>query len=1097
MGWYEFLPKLLNMSMTASLVILAVLIVRLLLKKAPKVCSYGLWAVVLFRLLCPVSFASEFSLLGALQVPVEDGAAEYIPVNIVHMENPQVTLPSLGKWTDEAAKHAEHLATDGKSGAASEGALAVEQGDIAQASTSENAGKADVQENNMQTNVVQPDKVKPQSTGMQDAMDGSEQLGADPLEFPITVGTYIWGLGAMVLVCYNLVQLWRLRDRLEIAEPLQGNIYLADHIDTAFVMGLVRPRIYLPSGLREQERDYIILHEQYHIRRCDHVVKVLSFVALCIHWFNPLVWLAFLLANKDMEMSCDEAVMKQMGRDIRAEYASSLLQFATGKRLIAGAPLAFGEGDTKARVKNVMGYKKPTFWLVLAAVLVCVVVGLCLMANPKEENHQSLPLGKTFGCGLRTYNGTGDYFNPEGELFFYITKDGHLMGKGMLHPALETRGWVDLGSLEEVKLTAKNYDYYFQNVGTYEKYEIDKIKQGSTYRYRVEKAWQVIGDEEDLLAWNYYLLYLENGTWGMVCWDAVGEYGAVKWMIDLEEIESEPVEMQVGVTYRTIDCLYMNPASSFLAIGGDNGYLYRVEEDAFVEVSKSTGKETRIEIEQWTWQEFPYTDEEWAAMYWPFERDMKVSEIYEEMLYMPLDNRDCLMKMDEQLWLVTISNDYRRDLSYLWSIYVLAPVDGSSIEESLTMQESTVVEEGAGQDSSGKSDIEIIPTSYDLTVGTTYRTSEWVEWSIFMPIAPLNGDSGYLYEVTEQEFIIRNKVYGSEEHIPVAQWGWQELPYTEDEWSILAMGNRLENIRSDYTEVLYQPLSEDWFILRVDGILLLVQMEEVREQKQMGEIFTLVPDSQRENTHFIRKEYEKYYEECPEGVYPAEAWLDAEGGLTTPFDWSERGELSLAENRVGYYIPWEAMDQVGTAELLATVVEWRHFGSYKNFNYMGDYFHSVCSRFNAMEEVLKRQDMAKALFAEYKTDTFPMLRSLGNEKEQEAYDSKAWFAIEKIATMEALLASNLAFDQMDEAMKQEVLAEALKKVEQRQSGRFQCGYKSANGEIHLSEFPSGFFAYILEQEERSGSKWYWYLVETGETELVEKLDGLSVHQCWP
>ena len=150
-----------------------------------------------------------------------------------------------------------------------------------------------------------------------------------------------------------------------------------------------------------------------------------------------------------------------------------------------------------------------------------------------------------------------------------------------------------------------------------------------------------------------------------------------------------------------------------------------------------------------------------------------------------------------------------------------------------------------------------------------------------------------------------------------------------------------------------------------------------------------------------------------------------------------------------------------------------------------------------MEEVLKRQDMAKALFAEYKTDTFPMLRSFGNEKEQEAYDSEARFAIEKIATMEALLASNLAFDRMDEEMKQQVLAEALKKVEQRQSGRFQCGYKSADGEILLSEFPSGFFAYILEQEERSGSKWYRYLAETGETELVEKLEGLSVHQCWP
>ena len=1020
--------------------------------------------------------------------------------------------------------------SQGESGTASEGDWAVEQGNTVQSGTQESATSVDTE----QTGITGEATGNGQhSTGRQDITDvsgsersegemvgdagnvrgsllekaeafinsrlsqGSEQLGADPLEAPITIATYIWGLGALTLVFYNMVRLARLHEKLLVAESLRDNIYLADYIGSPFVMGLVCPKIYLPSDLKEQERGYIILHEQYHIRRGDHVVKVLSFAALCIHWFNPLVWLAFLLANKDMEMSCDEAVMRQIGQDIRAEYAGSLLQFATGKRLIAGAPLAFGEGDTKARVKNVMGYKKPAFWLISVAVIVCVVVGLCLVANPKEENHQPLPLGKTFGCALRTYNGTGHYFNPEGEQFFYITKDGHLMGKGMLHPALEIIGWVDLGLLEEVKLTAKNYDYYFRTGGTYEKYEIDRIMQGSTYRYRVEKAWQVIGDEEDPLAWNYYLLYLENGTWGMACWDANGEDGAIKWMVDLEEIEPEPVDVHVGTTYRTKDCLYMNALSSFLPMGGDNGYLYRVEEDAFVEVSKSSGEETLIKIERWAWQDFPYTDAEWAALFFPSTgRQENISQYYTEMLYHPLNNRKCLMKMDDQLWLVDIVKNSKAG-AYVWSIYSLGPVEEDSLEAGMQSGQDDSAKEGVGNDSGQEDTVVMTPANYDLTVGTTYRTSEWVEWSIFMPIAPLNGDSGYLYEVTEQEFILRNKTYGSEERIPVAQWGWQELPYTDEEWSTIAMGNRLENIRSDYAEVLYQPISEDWFILRVDGILLLVQMEEVREQKQMGEIFTLVPENQEENTHFVKKEYERYYEECPEGVYPVEEWLDAEGGLTTPFDWSERGEMSLAENRVGYYIPWEAMAQVGTAELLTTVVEWRHLGSYKNFNFMGDYFHIVLGRFNAMEEVLKRPDMAQALFAEYKTDTFPIIRSFGNEKEQEAYDSKARFAIEKIATMEALLASNLAFDQMDEAMKQEVLAEALKKVEQRQSGRFQCGYKSADGEIILSEFPSGFFAYILEQEERSGSKWYRYLAETGETELVEKLEGLSVHQCWP
>lgn len=127
---------------------------------------------------------------------------------------------------------------------------------------------------------------------------------------------------------------------------------------------------------------YIILHEQYHIRRLDHIVKALAFVALCIHWFNPLVWVAFILSGKDMEMSCDEAVVLKLGTEIRADYTASLLSLATGKRIIAGMPLAFGEGNTKGRIKNLANWKKPTFWVVLISVISCVVLAICLLTNP-------------------------------------------------------------------------------------------------------------------------------------------------------------------------------------------------------------------------------------------------------------------------------------------------------------------------------------------------------------------------------------------------------------------------------------------------------------------------------------------------------------------------------------------------------------------------------------------------------------------------------------------------------------------------------------------------------------------------------------------
>ncbi len=340
MAFYTFLPKILNMSLTASVAIIFVLLLRLLLKKAPKVISYALWAVVLIRLLCPVSIESGLSLFGLFDTPTVDmtehsSAVEYIPSNIVHTEFPEVVLPVPG---------------------------------VGEAIT----------------------EVLPQ---------GEEQLRADPLEGPIFIATYVWWGGMLVMAIYGIVTYLRLRRKLITASPLRDNIYLADDIDSPFVMGLFRPKIYLPSAMEEREQSYILLHEQHHIRRLDHVVKALAFVALCIHWFNPLVWLAFILSGKDMEMSCDEAVVRKLGTQIRADYTASLLSLATGKRIIAGMPLAFGEGNTKGRIRNLAKWKKPAVWVVIVAVIVCIILAVCLLTNPEEKeqdlsflNYKNLPM---------------------------------------------------------------------------------------------------------------------------------------------------------------------------------------------------------------------------------------------------------------------------------------------------------------------------------------------------------------------------------------------------------------------------------------------------------------------------------------------------------------------------------------------------------------------------------------------------------------------------------------------------------------------------------------------------------------------------------
>ena len=323
MFFYTFMPKLLNMSLTAGVAIVFVILLRLLLKKAPTVISYALWGVVLFRLLCPVSIGSDFSVYNLFDAPAQESGTitsviEYVPSNIVHTEYPSVALPV--------------------------------------------PGISDV---------------------INDALpQGQEQLVADPLEAPMSITTYIWMIGVLVMAIYSIVSYVRLRRKLSVVVPLRDNIFIADDIKSPFVVGLFRPKIYLPCNLGDKEQEYIILHEQHHIKRLDHVMKALAFLALAIHWFNPLVWVAFILASKDMEMSCDEAVIRKVDGDVRADYSASLLTLATGRRIIAGTPLAFGEGDTKGRINNLSKWKKPAVWVVLIAVVACAVLAVTVLTNP-------------------------------------------------------------------------------------------------------------------------------------------------------------------------------------------------------------------------------------------------------------------------------------------------------------------------------------------------------------------------------------------------------------------------------------------------------------------------------------------------------------------------------------------------------------------------------------------------------------------------------------------------------------------------------------------------------------------------------------------
>ena len=317
----QMLIRVLNMSLTAGVVILAVIPARLMLRRAPKIFSYVLWLAVLFRLLCPLSFSLDFSLLGMLKAPLpQQGQMQYIPENIGLMRRPEISLP----------------------------------GDIV-------------------TDIVNSSLPA-----------GTPEASMNPMQGILFAGAVIWLAGVLTMIVYSMVSYGKLRMRLRgaAAEEEAGRIYRTECVETAFVCGLFCPRIYLPLALGEEEKAYILLHEQIHIRRGDQIWRALSYLALCIHWFNPLVWIAFYLSGKDMEMSCDEAVIRKMGSGVRKDYSASLLSLACGRRVMPGLPLAFGEGQTGSRIKNLLHYKRVGKSVALLLGAVCLLASVLLAANP-------------------------------------------------------------------------------------------------------------------------------------------------------------------------------------------------------------------------------------------------------------------------------------------------------------------------------------------------------------------------------------------------------------------------------------------------------------------------------------------------------------------------------------------------------------------------------------------------------------------------------------------------------------------------------------------------------------------------------------------
>ncbi len=374
---------LFNFSINAGWLVIAVLILRLLLKKAPRWLVCSLWALVGVRLIFPFSIESVFSLIPSAQT---------VPPDIVYESEPAIDS----------------------------GITAV----------------------NSVVNPIIGEYFAPKP-----------MTSINPLQALGYLASFVWLIGLCLMVGYMLFGYLRLRYRLGTATKREHGVFESENVSSPFILGVFRPRIYLPYGLDDETFFHVISHERAHLARRDHLIKPFAFLLLSVYWFQPLLWVAYVLLCRDIEYACDEKVIKNKDEGYRREYSMALLSCSIHRRLVAACPLAFGEVGVKGRVKNVMNYKKPAFWIILLAVIAMIVTAVCFLTNPKTENAKANVSPPMYYAAERIKASQGvNYFSPEHIPYFYIDENMTLYEKRKVEmTGCFVEEWKLCGTLEKIE----------------------------------------------------------------------------------------------------------------------------------------------------------------------------------------------------------------------------------------------------------------------------------------------------------------------------------------------------------------------------------------------------------------------------------------------------------------------------------------------------------------------------------------------------------------------------------------------------------------------------------------------------------------------
>ncbi len=443
--------KIVNMSISACWIVLAILLLRLILKKAPKWINCVLWGIAGLRLIMPFSFESIFSLIPSAETisKTPDSPRPQIDSGVSVIDN-QINGYLQGNYFE---------------------------------------------------GVTRP---------MGNFVDIT------------TILAIVWIIGIVALLIYTLVSFLRLKSKIGTAVLLRDNIYQSEAVVSPFVLGIIKPKIYLPFNINGQDMDHVIAHEQAHIRRKDYLWKPLGFLILTLHWFNPMVWLGYVLLCRDIELACDEKVVKELNNEQRADYSQALLTCSVNRRMIAACPLAFGEVGVKDRVKSVLNYKKPAFWIIVVAIIVSIAVAVCFLTNPVKptdiQNGSYKLSTEIYFDGAYSY--VPDFENDRIEI----------KTNGGMHIYHFTGEVLSTGALyEEVNLHNENFSNLFSDIPEWFNYKsLDDLLKNN------KKAWYH-NTPDDIGGYPYMLLLQKDGTLYMTFADFKnGEPTKVRYVYELE-----------------------------------------------------------------------------------------------------------------------------------------------------------------------------------------------------------------------------------------------------------------------------------------------------------------------------------------------------------------------------------------------------------------------------------------------------------------------------------------------------------------------------------------------------------------------------------